>query len=343
MSVRTAKQAIDFVFKRSKIFDETINIGWFGGEPLLEFERMKKFTRMVKEHPQYSSDKVVIALVSNGTTFTKEIGDFLKKNGIIFGISCDGPPSVQNKFRKFRNGRGSSKQVEKTIISAHKLLGHIMVNAVYTPSTLKNLSATVRYLSGLGVRQIYLSPDYSAYWNEEAVSLLPNIYEEIGDLYVSYYKKGDPHYISLIDNKISVILRNGYDQKDRCRMGIAEFAITPEGNVFPCERLVGDGNNDHKIGNVFTGIDPEFMLCHCARGQKINNTCLECGVKDYCMNWCGCSNYMTSGFYNRVSSFLCYSEKTILQTSFRVFRELEQELGPVFYEHLVGKALSETV
>lgn len=126
-------------------------------------------------------------------------------------------------------------------------------------------------------------------------------------------------------------------------MGIAEFAITPEGNVFPCERLVGNGNNDHMIGNVYTGIDPEFMLCHCAKGQAINKACLECGVKEYCMNWCGCSNYMTSGYYNRVSSFLCHSEKTVLQTAFRVFKELEKDFGPVFYEHLVGKALSETV
>ncbi|MBK6284872.1 MAG: SPASM domain-containing protein [Draconibacterium sp.] len=220
---------------------------------------------------------------------------------------------------------------------ASEMLGHVMVNAVFTPSTIKNLPDTIRYFSGLGVRQIYLSPDYSAYWNEEAISSLTRIYEDIGDLYKSYYREGNPHYISLIDNKISVILRNGYDQKDRCRMGIAEFAITPEGNVFPCERLVGSGNNDHQIGNIFQGIDPKFMLCHCAKGQQINEACLECAIRDFCMNWCGCSNYMTSGYYNRVSSFLCHSEKTILQTSFRVFRELESELGPLFYQHLVGK------
>ncbi|MBK6284871.1 MAG: hypothetical protein IPF54_21540 [Draconibacterium sp.] len=102
MSSHVAKKAIDFVFKRSKLFHETINIGWFGGEPLLEFERMKEFTMMVKEHPSYSPNQVFISLVSNGTIFNEEIGFFLKNSNIIFGVSCDGPPKVQNQFRKFK-------------------------------------------------------------------------------------------------------------------------------------------------------------------------------------------------------------------------------------------------
>ena len=343
MSTQTAEKAIDFVFNRAKSFKETINIGWFGGEPLLEFERLKEFTLLTKKHPSYSPDNVVFCLVSNGTIFDDEIGEFFKENGIIYGISCDGPAVVQNKFRKFRNGQGTSKSVERTILRANHLLGHIMVNAVYSPFTLRFLPETIRYFSELGVRQIYLTPDYSAFWDKKAITLLPKIYEEIGNLYIAYHKNDDPHYISLIDNKIAVILKNGYDQKDRCRMGIAEYAITPEGKVFPCERLVGNGNNNHKIGDIFNGIDPKFMLCHCANGQPINKDCLECGLKDYCMNWCGCSNYMTSGYYNRVSSFLCYSEKTILQTSFRIFKHLEKEMGSLFYEYIVGKALSESV
>lgn len=343
MSLEIARQAIDFVFTRSLLFDETINIGWFGGEPLLEFDRVKQYTALVKAHPLYDPDRVVISIVSNGTAFNREIGQFLKEEGIIYGISCDGPPEVQDRYRKFKNGRGSSRVVERNIRRAHKMLGHIMVNAVFTPETAAYLPDTIQYFSDLGVRQIYLSPDYSAYWDEQALAALPEIYEKMGDLYQDFYRQGNPHYISLIDNKISVILRNGYDALDKCRMGIAEFAITPDGKVFPCERLVGDGNNDHQIGHVFTGINHSCRGCHTAEGAEMNEACLDCSLNSYCINWCGCSNYMTSGYYNRVSAFSCLSEKAILKTSFRVFRELEEELGPIFYKHMVGEALLNAV
>ncbi len=120
---------------------------------------------------------------------------------------------------------------------------------------------------------------------------------------------GDPHAISLIDGKVAVILRNGYQPLERCRMGRGEFAFTPEGTIYPCERLVGDGNDGHAIGSVDGGIDISRMLCRRAPGESLNRECQSCGLKDYCMNWCGCSNFFASGYYNRVSSFLCGSEK----------------------------------
>jgi hypothetical protein len=57
------------------------------------------------------------------------------------------------------------------------------------------------------------------------------------------------------------------------------------------------------------------------------------------MNWCGCSNYFASGSYNRVSPFLCASERAAIEVAFRVFQKLESELGPTFVGHVGGCAL----
>jgi uncharacterized protein len=40
------------------------------------------------------------------------------------------------------------------------------------------------------------------------------------------------------------------------------------------------------------------------------------------MNWCSCSNYFSSGYYNRVGPFLCASEKTAIRTAFNIRRTL---------------------
>ncbi|RPI69358.1 MAG: hypothetical protein EHM38_07600 [Geobacteraceae bacterium] len=56
------------------------------------------------------------------------------------------------------------------------------------------------------------------------------------------------------------------------------------------------------------------------------------------MNWCGCSNYFSTGSYGRSGAFLCASEKASIQEAFRIIQELEKKLGPVFVEHLAGGA-----
>ena len=110
-------------------------------------------------------------------------------------------------------------------------------------------------------------------------------------------------------------------------MGKGEFAFTPSGNIYPCERLIGsDNGSGHCIGHIDTGIDPGLLSCRVSPEKSINEECVSCGLKDYCMNWCGCSNYFSSGYYNLVSPFLCSSEKAAIQAAFNAFQSIEEKL-----------------
>jgi len=335
MSLSIAKRIVDFIFNRTPL-KEKINIGFFGGEPLLELERIQTITNLIKSHPSFDSNRVEISIVTNGTIFSDKIADFINKHDIGFVISCDGPQFVHDLFRCYSNGRGTSDIVEKNILKAVDSFSLVPVNAVYHPQTLQHLPETVEYLSSLGVRQIYLNPDFSAYWRKEEIDRLPDIYGKVAEQYISFYLQETPHYISLFDSKIAVILRGGYDEFERCRMGKGEFAFTPDGRIYPCERLVGIHENKHLIGNINDGIDDELLSCHIKSGNSINTECMSCGLKDFCMHWCGCSNYFSTGYYNRVSPFLCASEKTALQISFNIFKILEEKIGSTFFEHLGG-------
>jgi uncharacterized protein len=101
--------------------------------------------------------------------------------------------------------------------------------------------------------------------------------------------------------------------------------------------LIGsDDGDNHCIGNVSTGLEPTGICRRLATESDINPECRECGIADYCMNWCACSNYFSSGYYNRVGPFLCASEKTAIITALEVFQALEKQPGTVFAEHLAG-------
>jgi uncharacterized protein len=119
-------------------------------------------------------------------------------------------------------------------------------------------------------------------------------------------------------------------------MGRGEFAFTPEGSIYPCERLVGDGLNGHSIGNVFDGISVESMQCRLAPEASCQQACPSCDIREYCMHWCGCSNYMATGFYDRVSPFLCASEKAWIRVAADVFETIEAEFDGAFYDHMSG-------
>lgn len=269
MSLSIAKKIVDFIFKNTPS-KEKIDIGFFGGEPLLEFELIKKITETIENHPSFNKKLVELTVVTNGTIFSDEIADFLNEHHIGFCLSCDGPPFVQDTLRCLQDGKGSSSIVTNTIRRAKETLLSVLVNAVYHPQTFRYLPHVVEYLASLGLKRIYLNPDFSAPWSKKEAELLSEIYGQISKQYIDFYLQKKPHFISLIDSKIAVILGEGYKPLDRCKMGTGEFAFTPSGNIYPCERLIGtDTGNGHCIGNIASGLNREQMSCKTAPGMEI--------------------------------------------------------------------------
>jgi uncharacterized protein len=334
MPIETALRVVDFAFARTPP-GEQVDIGYFGGEPLLEFPLIRQITAAIKAHPDYRRERVVLSVISNGTLYSDAVGDYLDQEEIHLCLSCDGAPEVQDLARRYQSGKPTSVVVENNIRRALARFPDLRVNAVFGPETVHRLPGTVDYLASLGVTQIHLNPDYSAQWSAADVADLPGVYAQVGDLYARYRMQERPLFVSLIDSKIAVILRGGYQPGEMCRMGSAEFAYTPGGWIYPCERLVGAGvGGDHCIGHLDTGVQP--VRGACGADGATNPECASCGLQRYCMRWCGCSNYFASGRYDRVSPFLCASERAAIQTGFDVFRRLEQLRGPTFFEHASG-------
>jgi uncharacterized protein len=333
MPLDVAERVVDFAYARTPA-DEIVEFGFFGGEPLLELELLRRITGLIESHRAHDPGRVRVTIVTNGTIFTPAIAAFVQEHGIAFGVSCDGPPEVQDRHRRTATGRGSARLVERTIRVAAATLPRLMVNSVYRPDTLAALPSCVSYLSSLGVRSIYLSPDFTAQWSAADAAALLGTYRAIADLHCGWYLAGDPHFISLIDTKVAVVLRGGYRPLERCRMGRGEFAFTPDGGIYPCERLVGDGGERHRIGHIDRGLDLGRVLCHASGDGSRNPECLACPLRSCCMNWCGCSNYFASGAYDRVGPFLCASERAAIQVAGEVLERLDG-VG-AWYDHLSG-------
>ena len=341
MSLETADNIIEFMF-RDIPKDEKLEIGFFGGEPMLEFERIKIIMQRIRNHKAYDSKKVDFFIVSNGTLFSDALADELLRLGVSLGISCDGPPHVQDRSRVFTDGTGTSVIVENTIRKALHYYPFLPVNAVYTPDTLQYLPDVVDYFYNLGVRIIYLNPNISAPWTQKHADLLPDLYQRIGKKYLDAYMAETPCYISLIDSKIAVIMRDGYGAMEKCKMGKGEFAFAPSGNIYPCERLIGgDDGLSHCIGNI-NNSNPIQVTCSHDANKIANDLCQKCGLNSYCMNWCGCTNYYATGDYNSPGPFICASEKASISVALELINTLGAK-GISFSEHLAGTPLMNVI
>lgn len=110
MSLETAKRAVDFYYDHCKNA-KSVQIGFYGGEPLLEIEMIKEIVEYSKV--LFRGKDLTFNMTTNASLLDEDKIDFLATNDFNLTISLDGPEEVQNSGRKFA---GSLKGTYQKVI-----------------------------------------------------------------------------------------------------------------------------------------------------------------------------------------------------------------------------------
>jgi len=118
MPFETAKKAIDYYFS---LFEESLelnpnrdaSIGFYGGEPLLEFDLIKRCIEYTKQN--YSRFEPQFNMTTNGTLLTRERADYLMENKVSIAVSLDGPKEEHDRKRVYANGEGTFDDVMRNV------------------------------------------------------------------------------------------------------------------------------------------------------------------------------------------------------------------------------------
>lgn len=111
ITLETAIKSVDDFYKRTN--KDRAFIVFYGGEPLLEFETIKK---IVEYSNKISSGKIKFSLTTNGTMFNKDSIEFLVKNDFLLTISIDGPKHINDNYRFKNNKKGVFEKIIEDLV-----------------------------------------------------------------------------------------------------------------------------------------------------------------------------------------------------------------------------------
>ena len=112
MDLLTAKKAIDFFLTRNSEISD-ISIGFYGGEPLIEFDLIQECVDYAKS--KVEGKRLSFTMTTNGTLLTDEVVAVLEKHDFHVNVSIDGSKEEHDANRRFADGTGSFDIVMENI------------------------------------------------------------------------------------------------------------------------------------------------------------------------------------------------------------------------------------
>lgn len=290
MGFDVAEKSVDFLVKNAGR-RKYLTLSFFGGEPLLNFEVLKRTTEYAEKVGQLEGKNFSFSITTNGTLLNPEMMDFLVKHDFSYIISLDGPEEVNDHFRVFQNGSGTYDivlaKLEAFITRYPKIKEKITVRGTFTAQT-SDISASVYHLKQLGFNNISLEPCSTGHKdfqiNETNLTKIQKEYEKVAKLYLESIKSGDAFSFFHM-HQLFFQVAEGTQRITQCGAGYGYLAVDPEGTIYPCHRLVGDSR--YIMGNISQGTLDDKIREKFKRATANNKpACSKCWAKYICGGGC---------------------------------------------------------
>lgn len=309
MTWETAKAGIDFFYEHSKE-NTDVTISFYGGEPLIAFDLIKKAVLYAEE--LFQGKKLSFSMTSNATLYNDEIIEFVMKHNFNLLFSIDGPESIHDINRLRVDGTGSFKSAFENLCKITKLYGkeaqrHVSVNSVLNPANdvdevLSLFDEEVFEKYKIGVSSTLADDDYLV--NKIEVTEAYNI------KIVYQYFLGLLDHLKLVDGlKISPVVTGytssltkiygGYKKVANgladtgapggpCIPGQRRLFLNADGDFYPCER-VSELTDVMKIGNIREGFYYDKAAAILNVGSITAEKCKNCYAITHCQLCAKCA------------------------------------------------------
>lgn len=309
MSFETGKRALDFLVENSQ-GRRNLEVDFFGGEPLLNFEVCKQLVAYARSIEQEKGKNFRFTLTTNGVGITDEVIDWANRECHNVVLSLDGRREVNDRFRKDITGKGSYDTIvpkfQKFVASRGGK--NYYMRGTFTHYNTNFTQDLFHMADDLGFTELSMEPvvakpgDPCALTKEDLPTLLSE-YELLAKDMIRREKLGKPitfyHYMLDLSHGPCI-----YKRISGCGSGTEYMAVTPWGDLYPCHQFVGEER--FKLGNIWDGVTntslrDEFKLCN----VYARPACQDCWAKLYCSGGCAANAFHAQGDIHGIYEYGC--------------------------------------
>ncbi|QDU69569.1 radical SAM/SPASM domain-containing protein [Engelhardtia mirabilis] len=301
MDYETGVRSIEFLIQRSGRRPD-VEITFFGGEPLLNFDLIKRLVDYSKSREAETGKAFYYQVTTNGTLLTDEIIAYMVEHEFSVMLSIDGPPELNDRHRVDLGGRGTgAKAIEwgKKLVEAQRAAGlrEAMVRVTLTHQN-SDGAAVESYLRSEGFGRVMLGSSNGRANKNDEFDLTPQDNQRTRDAsdqtiaaYVTWLEGRGPRPSEAhnLEQGVAQFLPSLQGPSTapsiRCGVGRNMQAITRDGKIYPCHRYAGE--DAFLLGDLETGLDETKLRDYYDRllGVKEEH-CSKCWARITCGGQC---------------------------------------------------------
>lgn len=282
-----------------------LSIRFYGGEPILHFDKIKKIVAYTKEIGLDAD----FALATNGTLLTDKIVDFIKAENISVMVSLDGDKETNDTMRVFSNGHGSYDFIEPKIRLLEIKSVNYQIAVTLDEHNIHNLFHTIEYLlNHFRVKTVNLN--YPYYLKNMNLKQLTDTIMDVNKKLIEKHRlvTGEfyDNFIKPIFEGRTSLYCGGFD---------GQIVIHPNGNISPCIAL-SEPPYAEPIGDVDSlktlYLSPVFSDWMDLVTRYTKGSCMECSYLNICSLGCPYTSIL-SGKPASPDPLICHLTKRIMK------------------------------
>ncbi|MDR0974395.1 MAG: thioether cross-link-forming SCIFF peptide maturase [Ruminococcus sp.] len=325
MPLVTAKAALDFLVSHS-YGRENLEVDFFGGEPLLNWEVVKETVRYGRELEKTYKKNIRFTITTNGILLDDEKIDFINAEMSNVVLSLDGRKAVHDRMRVYEDGSGSYDEIIGKFKELVKRRGDkdYYVRGTFTKHNL-DFADDVLAIYNEGFTQISVEPviadknlsncDYAI--TEKELPAIFKEYERLAKIIINNHRSDEPR---LNFFHFSVDLWNGpciIKRMRGCGCGNEYCAVSPDGNIYPCHQF--SGVEKYLMGNISqNNFNFEIKNEFASANVMTKPDCSDCWAKYFCSGGCDANNFNFTGDIKTPVKLYCELQKKRLECAIAI-------------------------
>ncbi len=273
MSAAIAEAALDFAFSTATHSGAHLQLGFFGGEPLLEQALLLAIAEQARARAASAGPwPLQLQVTTNGTLLGPDLIEELARLRVHVALSLDGTRTQHEAGRPLAGG-GSS--YDATVAGLRLLVAARVpfdVIAVVDPCNVAELARGVEAMIDDGVESITLNMNWGAAWDDAALDELDRQLERVAAIVLAWVRRGRWIHVQPLESAVRSVLELGHAVNSHCAAGSRRLAVAPSGRLYGCARAVGEDDGRAAIGDIHRGVIAPSIAdahgCTCANTEE---------------------------------------------------------------------------